>query len=840
MESGPTAGPLTNPTVVLTEKRGLKACAACRINAAIPCHFTATRRGRVKGSKNRKTLEKIAIRNSDARSRTTPSSSIEDTQDGTWPADGSMMTIGETADPSGFSQEQNNSTHTTTTRGQSPLDPFVSTMPTPEPSTTPVNTRVPNTGRNLRSPTRHSMTHRTVQNMAGTFPTGSERDGSSIPRADFSTGRDVHNPLLFLAECARRGWDSSDHTDLSLPLSMVIPSPVTNLPLEDAIRLGRWSKDNLGKIITDQRRFFQHGLHGTKRDVSIGLDPVYQNVIKEEQVESLFASYFCHINCQWGLLDQNVHNPSFVRSRSAFLFTVLLALGATSRATSPTSTPQDRSIALRLWAHLEKLQLVVHATAAKSVEIVQGMLLAQMWALRSSRLVDDQRATRLGMAVRMAGQIGLQLSRCSNRDAELNMSDLRTRLTLVLGESRWESIADRQEISCQGLDLTEYEAEELDRTGPFEDDAVIAADYALYRFEAESKERISRITQSNQSTIALDSERIWIQTYLSSWNEQWVRPQTNPLRRWWFQFMAMRSRLVGILRVAKARTHPGSWTDQMRADLVSVSIDILQGCLSHERAMHMLRPTSPTVFASAILLQLTTKEAPERDLILRVALRLAGEPNEQDGIMTYAAHNGYQILNMLCLSKEVVGTPINDPSNISYNQPSVSSTSEQWNLHELTQQQQPLVDPSPVSTTAATTNNRTFDDIDQLLGLNINTDIIQWPCVNSNAHNTSSNHLTDTNTVWSNFLSHDPILSNPNIPSISIVLPNHNNSNTGNSNEGENHIHHHNPHHQHNDNDISWRNNDTEDPLFNLTEGRQISDDAASNYYFWLASALGS
>ncbi|WWC60942.1 uncharacterized protein I303_103518 [Kwoniella dejecticola CBS 10117] len=681
--------------------------------------------------------------------------------------------------------------------------------------------------------------------MAGSFPTGSERAVSeTVPRADFSSGRDVHNPLLFLAECARRGWDTADGSEWRD--TMVVPAPTTNLPLEDAIRLGRWSKENLGKIISDQRKYFQLGLHGSKRDVSIGLDPVYQNVIKENQVEILFANYFRHVHCQWGMLDRDIHTATFVRSRSAFLFTVVLALGATSTATLTTSSPQDRILAIKLWAHLEKLQLVVCATAAKSVEIVQGMLLAQMWALRTPRLVDDQRATRLGMSVRMAGQIGLQLARQhKHTSGERNRNDLRTRVSLVLVESRWESIADRQEISCQGFDLTDFEAEELDRMPPQDDIALMAADYALYRFEAESKERISRITQTSRSTTALDSERIWIQTYLQSWNEKWVDTQTDSLRKWWFQYLSFRSRLVGILRVAKARASPGSWSEQMKSDLVLVSIDLLAGCLSHERAMHMLRPTSPIVFAAAILLQLTGKQAPERDLILRVALRLAGEPKQED-IMTYAVHNGYQILNMLCLSKEAMEsnvTPTQAYSNnavAAYDQPSASSSSlstlpdadgqtsrQDFNPAQAVQQAQDLaqrIDSLPFSSSSMS-NNLPPDDIGVMLGLSGggHTDLPQWSNTGIPQNIPNNNSNSSSVPSWDKFLSTEPFTSIDAFQGslINQPLP------AGNGFMALN------------------KNGNEEDPFglagnANGHGNRQMSDNAISDFYFHLASALGS
>ncbi|WVF68285.1 hypothetical protein IAT40_003050 [Kwoniella sp. CBS 6097] len=789
----PVAGP---STLILTENRGLKACSA------------------VKGSKNRKTLEKLANRLRDSpRARSSPSSSNGGTNDVPWTGDEPMDINPPFVDPQLSVMEMG---APPITRAQSPLDPFVSTVTSPS----SVPQRILDV---VTPPVRHSMTRSTVQKMAGSFPTGPERAISdSVPHADFSTGRNVHNPLLFLAECARRGWDSADGPE-SNDITTA-PAPTASLPLEDAIRLGRWSKENLSQIIADQRKYFQHGLHGIKRDVSIGLDPVYQNVIKEEQVGPLFDSCYRHVHCQWAILDRNVHTQSFVRSRSAFLFTVVLALGATSLATMPTSSIHDSTLAIKLWGHLEKLQLVVCATAAKSIEIVQGMLLAQMWALRTPRLVDDQRATRLGMAVRMASQIGLQLSKHRSTDSgeHRNTNDLKTRLSLVLVESRWESIADRQEISCPGFDLTELEAEELEQIGPFDEAAIIAADYALYRFEAESKERLCLVSRNSRSTTAMDSERIWISTYLSSWDRKWVDPQPDPLRRWWFRYLSIRSRLIGIMRVAKARSQPGPWTDQMRADLLLVSTELLEGCLSHERAMHMLRPTSPIVFAAAILQQLTSKDAPERDLVLRVALRLAGEPKQGD-IMTYAVHNGYQILNMLCLSKEVTKTPAgpntNDSNDVGYIHTSVPSSAQSIVLeegqrrqqHQQQQRQSQCVtslhqgfDPLGIP------SYQPYDGIDQLLGLGhgftTNADLDQWRDMTHSAHG--------TNTTWSDFLSTDPLSASRNAMQ-AIENPSQNSYN-------------------------AWLSNGIEDPLNLVMGDRQLSDNDISDFYFHLASALGS
>ena len=78
------------------------------------------------------------------------------------------------------------------------------------------------------------------------------------------------------------------------------------------------------------------------------------------------------------MLDPALHTPHFVRSRSAVLLAVILAEGAAAIATLAGATDADMARACRLYTHAEKLHLVVCATAAKSVEIVQAQLVSVM------------------------------------------------------------------------------------------------------------------------------------------------------------------------------------------------------------------------------------------------------------------------------------------------------------------------------------------------------------------------------------------------------------------------------------------------------------------------------
>lgn len=91
-------------------------------------------------------------------------------------------------------------------------------------------------------------------------------------------------------------------------------------------------------------------------------------------------SYFKTVHPGFPLLDERLHTPSFVRARSAYLFTVILAVGATSIAILPHATNDQARRATNLRAHIDKLQLVLCATAAKSVEIIQAELVSRSYA----------------------------------------------------------------------------------------------------------------------------------------------------------------------------------------------------------------------------------------------------------------------------------------------------------------------------------------------------------------------------------------------------------------------------------------------------------------------------
>jgi len=83
------------------------------------------------------------------------------------------------------------------------------------------------------------------------------------------------------------------------------------------------------------------------------------------------------IHPQWAILDPTLHTIPFVQSRSALLMSTILALGSTALATLPDGRDEQVAEALRLHAHVEKLNLVVYASGARSIDIVQAQIVSK-------------------------------------------------------------------------------------------------------------------------------------------------------------------------------------------------------------------------------------------------------------------------------------------------------------------------------------------------------------------------------------------------------------------------------------------------------------------------------
>ncbi|RAH67443.1 Zn(II)2Cys6 transcription factor [Aspergillus aculeatinus CBS 121060] len=136
------------------------------------------------------------------------------------------------------------------------------------------------------------------------------------------------------------------------------------------------------------------------RDVGPDLDPVDLGLVTMEEADFLFPIYFARLHPVNGILDPFLHTPEYVRSRSALLFTWILALTAQFAST-------QSSLAKRLQLHGEKLSRHVHTCGLKSVEIVQGYYISLLSATPAKTLAEERTWLYTMYAFGTAAELGL-------------------------------------------------------------------------------------------------------------------------------------------------------------------------------------------------------------------------------------------------------------------------------------------------------------------------------------------------------------------------------------------------------------------------------------------------
>ncbi|KAJ5824764.1 Short-chain dehydrogenase/reductase SDR [Penicillium robsamsonii] len=136
------------------------------------------------------------------------------------------------------------------------------------------------------------------------------------------------------------------------------------------------------------------------RDVGPDVDPVDLGLVTMDEACYLFPIYFIRLHPVNGILDPMLHTPDFVRSRSALLFTWILALTAQFDHGSA-------SVAKRLRLHGEKLSKHVHTCGYKSVEIVQGYYISLLSATPAETLAQERSWLYTMYAFGVAAELGL-------------------------------------------------------------------------------------------------------------------------------------------------------------------------------------------------------------------------------------------------------------------------------------------------------------------------------------------------------------------------------------------------------------------------------------------------
>lgn len=251
--------------------------------------------------------------------------------------------------------------------------------------------------------------------------------GTSTENSPQQAGESISNPLGLLADACGERRAAQQTVSIVCPMTSEDPSihlpnsPITTqnshhraqrlLSRPGYISIGisinrRHLENGLEALLDSEPRecrypeYFRSSAASPERDTGPDLDPVDQGLVTIEDAEYLFPLFFSRLHPVNGILDPVLHTPEYVRSRSALLFTWLMAISAQFDSGSG-------ALAKRLRIHGERLSHHVHASGLKSVEIVQGYYISLLSANPASTLAAERSWLYTTYAFGMAGEMNL-------------------------------------------------------------------------------------------------------------------------------------------------------------------------------------------------------------------------------------------------------------------------------------------------------------------------------------------------------------------------------------------------------------------------------------------------
>ncbi|OJJ45518.1 hypothetical protein ASPZODRAFT_134198 [Penicilliopsis zonata CBS 506.65] len=209
---------------------------------------------------------------------------------------------------------------------------------------------------------------------------------SQAPSADDNLALDdAENPLQLLARAS----------DLQLPPPGVQNAQVSPAPLSASSTVTR------GNRLSDEagaNSFFVPVK--ASLDTGTDIDPIELGLVTGDEAETLFSYFYQNLaHTRWGL-DPFIHNATFVRCQSAFLFTSILASAA-------LFIPSAAALSKRLARHCKLLAQRVISHRLRSVEIVLAFMVNVPWMAPGECLGDDDTCSYIAMALAVALDLSL-------------------------------------------------------------------------------------------------------------------------------------------------------------------------------------------------------------------------------------------------------------------------------------------------------------------------------------------------------------------------------------------------------------------------------------------------
>jgi hypothetical protein len=212
--------------------------------------------------------------------------------------------------------------------------------------------------------------------------------GGAGPEAENLAIDDAENPLQLLARAS--DLQLSPKPSLGGPASSSVSANIPIRPVQ--------SREALDEAASDVQSFFT-AIRVTL-DVGDEIDPISMGLVTEEEADALFSFFHKHLaHTRWGM-DPLMYTVPFTRSRSAFLFTSIMAASA-------LFIPTAGALSKRLSAHCKALAHRVLEQRHRSVEIVLAFMVNVPWMFPGKHSTDDETCWYVAMATAIAIDLSL-------------------------------------------------------------------------------------------------------------------------------------------------------------------------------------------------------------------------------------------------------------------------------------------------------------------------------------------------------------------------------------------------------------------------------------------------
>ncbi|EST08102.1 hypothetical protein PSEUBRA_002183 [Kalmanozyma brasiliensis GHG001] len=157
--------------------------------------------------------------------------------------------------------------------------------------------------------------------------------------------------------------------------------------------------------------YFSRGAFHPVYDNTPEHDPIDLHLLSLAQATRLVSTFYASFGTFMHIFDPDLSTITYIRKHSAFLLTVICALSAEFESSpDPAVQTDSASLALTLRKHYEGMITWLTASDYKNVEMAQAFFLLASYRPMSDSAMSDQTWLFLGTAIRIATELGCNLT----------------------------------------------------------------------------------------------------------------------------------------------------------------------------------------------------------------------------------------------------------------------------------------------------------------------------------------------------------------------------------------------------------------------------------------------